>query len=1248
MKDENMIKKIIMMMTAAVAMVCVQAATTYTETVDGIEWTYTVTDGEASIGSGSSWSSAISSSTSGAITVPLTLGGCPVTSIGDYAFYDCSSLTSVTIPDSVTSIGDGAFEYCGSLESITIGNSVTSIGGEAFAGCNGLADSNGFVIVKGVLYDYFGDGGDVVIPNSVTSIGSRAFYWCDSLTSVTIGDSVTSIGDEAFSGCSGLADNNGFVIVKGVLYDYFGDGGDVVIPNVVTSIGDDAFYNCSSLTSVTIGDSVTSIGDDAFSGCSSLASLEIAHSVTNIGDSAFEDCYSLTGVTIPDGVTNIGDYAFSWCRSLASLQIPPSVTNIGDRAFENCRSLTSVTIPDSVTSIGDYAFSWCRSLASLEIPHSVTNIGDSVFDCCGSLRDIIVSEGNNKYKSIDGLLLSKDGKVLLVSPGAKESVLIPDGVMTIGNSAFSNGGISTSIIVDGGTNIVVEFFPSLKLVSIPDSVKSIGESAFKGCSFLESITIPNSVTNVGDFAFSGCSSLAGITIPDSVTSIGKRAFAYCNSMQDIIVDDDNKFYKSIDGLLFSKDGKVLVGCFPSRASVVVPDGVVCIADHAFEGCRSLASVTMPDSVTSIGNYAFSICDSLTSVTIPSNVTNIGYFAFQYCGALSSVTIQNGVGSIGDSAFFYCSSLTSVTIPSSVTNIGAYAFNWCESLTSITIPDSVTSIGDGVFCGCYSLASIVIPDRVEEIGDFSFAYCDSLTNVVVQSGVMQIVGEHVFEGSVPLDAIYVPVDCLLDYDGGFYDPKIVRYKPIMDISFDVNGGNLTVDKLERRFHSLYGSLPIPFRTGFVFEGWFFNGERVSDETVVSATDDHTLVAKWRIIVPNPVVASSSGMVFYDDFSTVSISCAIDGATIYYSDEGKTPKQNETYRYKGSFVITNTTTVKALAVFAGEKSEYVTVTIEKKVLTIEEALDGNVVGVNTGGAASWIPLFDKSAKEGGHCVKSGNVPHNSVSWMEANVLGAGTISFWCKTSCEHDDDGTFTWDRLMVFTNNIEITEWRMDGESGWTRRELSFEGGENVIRWCYFKDESDSVGGDCAWVDGLRWTRAGIPELSATATSAEVASALEGSMDAKLAENIKTAAEYAAYHTWALGIEGVTAQQVKESPNAWLSFALDADGLIAAVPKEGDVVIDAFESAATDGAFEFAVKIDGIAVGDNASAANIRKVFDIEGAEKLVSGRAGFSPDNVEVNAAAPENGNVKFTVTPKGGGEGARLPTSFFFRVKMK
>ena len=275
-----------------------------------------------------------------------------VTSIGNWAFYGCTSLTGIwvgkcnpnysndengvlynkektrliqcpgglsgtyAIPDSVTSIGNYAFYGCSSLTSIIIPDSVTSIGNRAFYGCSSLTS--------------------ITIPNGVTSIGYRAFSGCSSLTSITIPNSVTSIGDDAFSGCSSLT--------------------SITIPNGVTSIGSDAFSGCNSLTSITIPNGVTSIGSSAFSGCNSLTSITIPDSVTSIGNRAFMDCTSLTSVTIPDGVTSIGDYAFSGCSSLTSITIPESVTSIGDKAFGSCNSLKVVAFLGEKPSINSSAF----------------------------------------------------------------------------------------------------------------------------------------------------------------------------------------------------------------------------------------------------------------------------------------------------------------------------------------------------------------------------------------------------------------------------------------------------------------------------------------------------------------------------------------------------------------------------------------------------------------------------------------------------------------------------------------------------------------------------------------------------------------------------------------------------------------------------------------------------------------------------------------------------------------------------
>ena len=259
-------------------------------------------DGTAYIASG------MGTATDTDIVIASEYNGLPVTSIGDNAFYNCSSLTSINIPDSITSIGSGAFFGCSSLTSISIPEGVTSMGDYAFYDCSSLTS--------------------LTIPDSVTSIGDYAFSWCTSLESITIGGSVTSIGDSAFDGCDSLA--------------------SITIPDSVTSIGVGAFYDCDSLESVTIGNGVTSIGDYAFYYCS-----------------------SLTSISIPDGVTSIGSYAFSGCSSLASIVIPDGVTSIGYGAFSGCSSLTSIVIPESVTSISDYAFFGCSSLTSITFQGSM-------------------------------------------------------------------------------------------------------------------------------------------------------------------------------------------------------------------------------------------------------------------------------------------------------------------------------------------------------------------------------------------------------------------------------------------------------------------------------------------------------------------------------------------------------------------------------------------------------------------------------------------------------------------------------------------------------------------------------------------------------------------------------------------------------------------------------------------------------------------------------------------------------------
>ena len=516
--------------------------------------------------------------------------------------------------------------------------------------------------------------GNVVIPSkyqgkSVTIIGKQAFYDCSNLTSITIPASVKSIRESAFERCSNLTDvyyTGDIVGWCGITFRNCADAnpmfyadnlyiggnlveGELIIPARVKSIRDWAFKNCTGLTSVVIPDRVKSIGWAAFQGCRSLTSITIPNSVTTIGDWAFDGCNRLTSVVIPGSVKSIGEYAFARCTSLTSVNIPDSVTTIGTGNFSDCTSLTSVNIPDRVTTIDSYAFKNCTSLTSIIIPDSVTTIGKEAFAGCSRLTSIVVDEANATYKSIDGNLYSKDGKSLIQ--------------YAVGNTTFE----------------------------IPDSVTTIGSSAFYGCNSLTSITIPDSVTTIAYGAFKNCTGLTSVVIPDSVTTIGNYAFYDCDSLTSVTFGENSK--------------------------------LTSIGLEAFYGCTSLTSITIPDSVKSISGDAFRGCSSLESLTIPFVGTKAGIkstskyqYPFGYIFGTDSYE-----GGVSTKQYFYDDSTSSTTydtyyIPSSlksVTVTGGHipygAFYNCRNITNITLGDSVTTIGSSAFHGCSSLTSVTFED-----------------------------------------------------------------------------------------------------------------------------------------------------------------------------------------------------------------------------------------------------------------------------------------------------------------------------------------------------------------------------------------------------------------------------------------------------------------------------------------------------------------------------------------------------------
>ncbi len=466
------------------------------------------------------------------LTLPSSLQ-----SIGDRVFYGCSSLTSLTLPSSLQSIGDRVFYGCTSLSSLTLPSSLQSIGDRAFLGCTSLSS--------------------LTLPSSLQSIGDRVFWGCTSLSSLTLPSSLKSIGDGAFGGCTSLTSLTLPSSLKSIGYSAFlgcKSLSSLTLPSSLQSIGYRAFCGCKSLTSLTLPSSLQSIGDSAFGGCESLEDITLPKGLQYIGfaafalcpslkkiilpeelqtirGGAFSACSSLTSVicnsfymvtenmlltsdgtkviscwgknrhqTIPNGVQCIDDYAFGGCSFLAQITLPKGLQTIGEKAFVRCSALTSLTLPSSLQSIGDRAFRGCSSLTSLTLPSSLQSIGGGAFTGCTSLRSVIC---NQFYRVIGQMLLSSDGTQVIAYWGENSEVTIPEGVQSIGYSAFFR-------------------CKSLSSLTLPSSLQSIGDSAFGWCSSLTSLTLPSSLQSIGEEAFDYCKSLSTLYIPAGTEAHFKR------------------------------------------------------------------------------------------------------------------------------------------------------------------------------------------------------------------------------------------------------------------------------------------------------------------------------------------------------------------------------------------------------------------------------------------------------------------------------------------------------------------------------------------------------------------------------------------------------------------------------------------------------------------------------------------------------------------------------------------------------
>ena len=430
---------------------------------------------------------------------------------------------------------------------------------------------------------------------------------------------------------------------------------DIAIPEkidgyTVKSIWDYAFADCAGLTSIAIPDSVTFVGGRVFSGCTGLTSVTIGNGLNDIGRGVFAGCDELESITVSSDnakyhsngnclIETESKTLISACKN-SVIPIDGSVTSIGDYAFYGYTGLTSIAIPDSVTYIGKSAFSGCTGLTGIVIPDSVTSIGDQAFNGCTGLMSVIWNAENCTDAGSSNWPIFRGCNNLT-------QITIGESVKTIPSYAFV-------------------YCAGLASIVIPDGVTSIGEGAFGNCKNLTSVKIGKCVTSIGNEAFLKCSKLENIYITDIT--------AWCN-----ISGLSNLMRYFENGTKLYLNGELI-------KALIIPNGVTSICDYAFRDCEELTSITIPNSVTSIGNSAFSRCIGLTSITIPNSVTSICDYAFFGCIGLTSITIPNSVTSIGSYALRGCSALEEIHFNGTIEQWNAITkgSDWNESTGSYTI------------------------------------------------------------------------------------------------------------------------------------------------------------------------------------------------------------------------------------------------------------------------------------------------------------------------------------------------------------------------------------------------------------------------------------------------------------------------------------------------------------------------------------------------------------------------------------
>ena len=685
--------------------------------------------------------------------------------IGREAFAFCSNLKKVVLPKSLKTVGNGAFANCFALEEIDLPQNVETIEERAFHTCRSLksiAVPDGVKEIPEMTFIHCGALAEIKLPDSVEKIGRNAFSGCESLKSIAVPDGVKEISAMAFTHCGALV--------------------EIKLPDSVEKIGEQAFCRCASLKSLVVPANVKEIDELAFVGCSKLETVTFSGDVEKLASDAFVRT-RLLAVVAPKGShveqfvkdrneavakrnspprdddfptvffplgepidETIVNYRFSddgktlvrYLGDEIESRVPDGVKVVGPSAFEGRASLKSLTIPEDVKEIGGRAFVGLDSNATITFLGDVEDLASDAFDGNRFLtvrapKDSNVQKSVNDYNKRIKAFNNSDVAFANIS---KESQIT---FVPFGTLKKTPGDDSDYQLSDDGK--VLELYWGIdETFVVPEGVETINADAIRDPGTLTKVVLPASVSNVRNGAFA--SAFLFGTIGGSMGGLGSFGSARVGnrSLTTIEVAEDNPIYSSIDGVLFSKNGKALL---------------------RYPAGREQEKYVVPEGVEIIESNAFSNCYSLTEIEIPSSVTAVESGAFQGCSSLKSIALPDGITAIKNRAFGGCYSLASVVLPDALAVVEADAFSGCGVLTELVLPDSRKTIGEGAFAGCAALKTVRIPRGVAEIAVRAPVDYDKIQKDLEKKGVYvdfirstDEKGRDVFEGCSSLAAIDV--------------------------------------------------------------------------------------------------------------------------------------------------------------------------------------------------------------------------------------------------------------------------------------------------------------------------------------------------------------------------------------------------------------------------------------------------------------------------------------------------------------